>query len=29
MINAKIWNFVQAPWQKKAGPSLEAQYVRK
>ncbi len=29
MINAKIWNFVEAPWQKKARPSLEAQYVRK
>jgi nitrogenase molybdenum-iron protein alpha chain len=29
MVNAKIWNFVEAPWDRKVKPSLEAEYVRK
>jgi nitrogenase molybdenum-iron protein alpha chain len=29
MINAKIWSYVDAPWEKKSTPSLDAEYVTK
>jgi nitrogenase molybdenum-iron protein alpha chain len=28
MVNTRVWSFIEAPWQKKARPTLEADYVR-
>ncbi len=29
MVNTRIWSFIEAPWNKHAGPTLEASYVKK
>jgi len=28
MVNTQVWSFIQPPWEKHAGPTLEATYVR-
>lgn len=29
MVNSRVWSFVQPPWEKHAGPTLEAVFVKK
>jgi hypothetical protein len=29
MVNSRVWSFVQPPWEKHAGPTLEAVLVKK
>ena len=28
MVNTQIWSFIEPPWEKRPGPTLQASYVR-